>query len=1362
MKKLKKIIGFLMAVVMMMSTLSVVAQGRASYLDGYLTNYDDLDQPVVTFNQACTMVLDSVDVLLAEENMVVDLSILGELKLNSVNNAFADIHKLITGGAMTFFGWMLGDLNKLNVDALETPRRATTQNTSDTTVMYALVTFLSDNKDIFGKAIDGSLNLGIAKSFVDLSDLNVNQIVKEMLFEMVYPDLPVPEQVDNNTDTMIQKLITDLIQGKLDPETGEFDGFAPELVPYIDIVNTTASAYDFVETLLQQAWNVIVVPLINTELKKVVREACGVVYDELNPADTGDESELNEYADILDINFIVPPYTVPSGSTFVKELNNILAGVINAVTKDYTWAAGANTNLLVNFSAAAKYILSLAGPGLFPAYLELKPAEEVNLMNDQELFAYILRSLLNGSSDSLYIPADADSLVEVAWYAAKDALATELPAINYTAQPKTLAGVLFMLADLLASTLNESIDMKPGAGLIAYGQGFDATLLAVTNWARTNYGGLLNATFSTTDPWAAINTLFNLFVPVSAKWLPDSVNGNSQELLINRIIGGALNLDVTGILSLFDRVSGSEFATKTVKKILIDTFARVFNSIFPSAIGSFTSFETIITNANLAIIIKNILDQLNTRRTSIMPAITPLLAQVMDKSTPQAYQDPDVQLPTVVGAATSFAIRNDSTGINTGATDKDGNFVRDNLYKIKIVGVTSSIPAITVTPLTNVVINGGDEVTCSLGGTFTAEQQLVITVTYNVLTEEDTVLTPVPLSQRAFAYISSVTDDGKSWTEIDPESNNYHRMKYNTTYLNGPAAPVAPDVPGVGATEAEIAAYDAVYAQWQVDTAEYPAKKNATMQDLKDVYAQLIRKEKDTLHKRAATVSRKTCTVNATLVSNGVTLAPFSNISTTGDGGGWDVPYFTVGESATRPADGVYNSSYSYYATETQVLYTKETFNFTHGVVLYTDYGLPSLLSKAIEANRDPSDYSSATAYNNYITAVKNAVAVVYRPRVAATFMTTHAPLFASAATNLKAAIKALELTVISAGVEQLKTATDQIAPSNVYEDPTNPGMYLSYEYDNPNYKYMGKEDYVAYTYNRYKAERDNAMGIWESQQLPKEPVLPADPTPEEQDTYNTAYTQWVADRAAAVKALSPVKVVSVAYALNRFNLYAGRLVRVPAVKDRLNEAVALVAANMPLELGCSAAAWDKFERAYNFAVAVNADSDVALRQTKVNEARDMLIEAWKKTTQVFVEASPLTDTIIDNVNSYIFGLNIAQNLDALIQATRGASLVFHNTPNGLGTGTVVDLLSDGELVRSYTIIVYGDVNGDGNIDTIDAGFFVNLENYAVKWDPITDAILYKSGDLNGDGAVDSIDAGIAADAENYKLTIDQTTGLVA
>ncbi|HZK39064.1 MAG TPA: hypothetical protein VFD23_02785, partial [Clostridia bacterium] len=794
MNKFRRILGFLMAVVIMMSTFSVVAQGRASYLDGYLTNYDDVDQPVITFSQASTMLLDSVDILLAEKDMVVDLSILGELKLNSVNNAFADIHKLLTGGAITLFGWMLGDLNKLNVDALKNPRRTASQDSSDNTVLYALVTFLSDNRDILAKVIDGKLDLGIAKSFVDLSDLNVNQMLKEKLFEKVYPDAPVPKPVNNNTDAMIQQLVDDLVKGEIDPDTGEYDGFAPELLEYFNIVSSSLSAYDFIETLLQQAWNGLVVPMINTKLVKTVRKACGVVYDKENPDDTGDESNLNEYAAILNINFVVPAYSFPSGSTFIGELNNILAGIINAITIDYTWAAGPNTNLLANFAAAAKYILNETGTALFADYVAAKPAAEIDAMNDQELFSYILRSLLNSSSDSLYIPDDADSLVKVAWYAAKDALADKLPAIDYSVQPKTQVGVLTMLADLLAYSINQSIDMNPatgtvpGTGLIPYGQGLDATLLMVTNWAVTNYGGLLSTTFSKTDPWAAIDSLINLFMPKAAKWLPASVNGNSQELLLNGLVAGALNLDVTGILSLFERVDGSELGTKTLKKILIDTIARVLNSIFPGAVGSFTSFETFVSNASLATIIKNILYQLNSRRTSIMPAITPLLAQLMDLSTPQAYEDPDVQLPNVVSGPVSFVIRNDSTGVNTGATDENGDFVKDNLYKIKIVSVTSSIPAVTVSNLAGSVINGGDAVTCSLGGTFTANQKLLITLTYNILTEDGSVLTPEPLSQRAFAYISQTGDDGQNWTTLQPEKNNFHRIKYNAaTYLNGPA-----------------------------------------------------------------------------------------------------------------------------------------------------------------------------------------------------------------------------------------------------------------------------------------------------------------------------------------------------------------------------------------------------------------------------------------------------------------------------------------------------------------------------------------------------------------------------------------------
>ena len=1356
MKRLKRILGFLMAIVIMMSSLSVVAQGRASYVDSYLTNYDDLDQPVVTFDQACTMLLDSLDVMLAPMETI-DLSIIGSLRLNSLNNALDDIYKLL-GNLLIGLAGDLGDMDRTAIK--DARRNNATQNTNDTAVVYSLLEFLgnSDNRTVIGKVIDGTLNLGLANSFVDLSDLNINQMVKGMLYGMAYPDTTVPETVTQNADTMIQKIITDLFLGKIDPETGEYDGFAPELVTpvnYIDIVGTTSSAYDFIGTLLQQAWNIIVVPLLNTDLKKTVRKACGVVYDPLledDPLYMGDATDLNEYAEILNINYAIPTFTVPSGSTFIAQLNNLLASVVNELTVSYTWASGTNVNLLANFSAAAKYLLNNTGDALFPDYITVATPAEVDAMTDQQLFSYILRSLLNTGTSSLYIPADADTLVEVVWYALKDELADKLPAIDYSAQPKTQAGVLYMLADFLAVTLNEVADMNtatgtvPGTGLIAYGQGLDATLLVATNWARTNYGGLFRATFSSTDPWAAIDTLL-FTILLQANWLPADINGSSHELLINRLFGGFLDLNVNSILSLFERRAGNDLATKTIKQILIDTVTRVINSIFPAAVGSFTTFEAIISNANLAVIIKNILAQLNTHKTSIMPAIMPLLTSAMKRSTPQAYQDPDIQLPNVVNSTTgSFLIRNDSTGINTGATDADGNFVKDNLYKIKIVSVTSSIPAITVSPLVNTVINGGDEVSCILGGTFTEGGQLLVTVTYNVLTETGAVLTPVPLSQRAYAYVSTVVDDGTVPTAVESNSENYHTMKYLNSYFNYPAAPEAPEVPGAGATQAEIDAYDAAYAQWLLDMAQYPIDKNASMQELKIPYAQITRAPKTSTggHNQSATVTRGTATVNATLAANGISAAPFTNIATTGEGGGWNPKYFTVSTTPTRPANDMYASTFVFTAGATKstswpISGKAETFTIPYKVVLYTDYDLPGILSGAIGANRDPNNYSNAAAYTSYITAIKNAVAVCYRPRQAATFMTTHAANFEAAATVLKAAIETLETYEISSGVEPLKTAIDGITPPNTYDDPLNPGFKLAYEYDNPLYNYFGKEDYVAYTYNRYSDERGNANGLWGSQQLPNEPVIQVSPapTPEQEAAYDLAHAQWIIDYAAAVEALNPVKDVSVSYALNRFNLYAGRLVRVPAVKARLNEAVALVEADMPLEHGCSAAIWDRFERAYDFATLVNADSSTTLRQTKVNEARERLMEAWKTTTQVFVEVPPETGFNIDNVNFFISGLDIGEIIDTFVSATGGGTVLFHETPEGQGTGTVVDLMSGDNLVRSYTIIVYGDISGDASTNTLDALMALRTSSELIA----LNSNQTLAADVNNDAEISTLDA---------------------
>lgn len=135
---------------------------------------------------------------------------------------------------------------------------------------------------------------------------------------------------------------------------------------------------------------------------------------------------------------------------------------------------------------------------------------------------------------------------------------------------------------------------------------------------------------------------------------------------------------------------------------------------------------------------------------------------------------------------------------------------------------------------------------------------------------------------------------------------------------------------------------------------------------------------------------------------------------------------------------------------------------------------------------------------------------------------------------------------------------------------------------------------------------------------------------------------------------------------------------------------------------------------------------------------------------------------IIDRQNNFIYGLSKAlTSLGGYLEVSNGVTLQvtpFRGTV--FGTGSTVDVKLGSLVVETYTIIIFGDVTGDGNIDSIDAGVLVDYENFRVSWDMVTDIERYVAGDMNGDGNIDGIDAGILVDTENNKVTIDQTTGL--
>lgn len=138
--------------------------------------------------------------------------------------------------------------------------------------------------------------------------------------------------------------------------------------------------------------------------------------------------------------------------------------------------------------------------------------------------------------------------------------------------------------------------------------------------------------------------------------------------------------------------------------------------------------------------------------------------------------------------------------------------------------------------------------------------------------------------------------------------------------------------------------------------------------------------------------------------------------------------------------------------------------------------------------------------------------------------------------------------------------------------------------------------------------------------------------------------------------------------------------------------------------------------------------------------------------------------SIIDCEKKIIYGLRYGiNNLQNEIVTETGYHLEYVPTPGGFGTGAEVQIVADGKvssIVDTYTILFFGDVNGDSILDGNDAGMMIDYENYRFEWDPVQEFYLFIAGDLNGDGNVSVVDADILVETENWNMVVDQSTGL--
>ena len=1281
---MKRLLAIILASLLILSSATAGASAYQAYKDDALTKYDFTDTAVLTTEQYASALLDYADKALAKANITMDLSILGKLDATSIDNALSSVYKLINDNSGIL--WMAGDLNKVEVGMLEKRRRS---NSSDVEVIKSLLEFLGhdSNRKIVRKVVlggigkqrrDDGVSLGVANSFVKV-DLNVEVMLREMIWGLAYPNT---EYNSNTTvDTMVQTIIQNALAGV---------PIIPESVRNLVDLNSTKSTYDFIEDLLQTAYNDIAVPMLNDQTMKWLGQEI-------------DKDTTGTLAGLFNRDFRVSAYTVPAGSTLVGELNNIAGGIVNGLLKNYNgWVSGDNSKLTDNVVAVARYILKETGDYFFPDWQKhIATPEEIDAMSKEALIAYIARSVINASVGYMYIPEDVTTVVGVAWEAVKQLMAQFLPERDYSNYPKTIDGILDMLADYIAYNVNPGIDLNAGSPKEAlnYGSGFESMLTTAVKWLAADpqfYTGLLpDTTVDTSNGWKALDDIF--FKLLDKSILPAKFANSGSETILKDIVYSILNgllvdQDLTCISDLFVKNESGVFASQTLKQSIVRLVTDILNAVLPGSVATkyYASLNDIVKNEALGKIVYDLLGCLRPNFTlgkdtftgygdKLVPPIVNIVAQVMKLVDKSKFGQMEFAGPTRVSppekgdVAYSVTIFNGSKGINRGYTDKNGNFTQDALYKYKIAGVSATAYTaagagsnVSVSGVSaGDIINGGDSKTVSVSKPGATDTTVVLTVGYFILTESGASLTgDTPLYASFYTYYSSDTQDDSEPKDISTITGKVRLVKPRAGFIN----------------------------------------QNETLDAINNVHVR-INRVKDGGH-----LTKSTYTQNASTFK-GNTGTFFEN---TGFSGETENENTNITESlwqaksgADRAAltDGTYTIDYSVKATRTATIGGKTgTVTGSVSIYVYNDYEVPAKYKQYSGEQRQRANYSADAdaEWAAYQSALIMAANYALRPKLKANFSNaSYMAQYKVIADNLDAAAAALDKKVVSASVASLKTAVEAIQG----KDNADGAVYWD-----DGYNYFGYDDFNSVTWNGWKEARNRALNLYNSTIAPKEPVAPEKPGDDatliEKQKYEKAYAQWQTDHTAWETAIAAwqmptISAIDVAYAEQQVELWGPRLIKLAAVKTHLDAAIAMCTIDSADASKYDADRWEAYAKSFAYAQKVSTSFNASTTmRTQVREAMNNLIYNWKRLIAAEVTTVTFTFTVNGEVHAVLTG-NQGDPVDLSTIAAPDAPVGMHfvgwgNVPATFDADATFEAQFANNTDTKYTVNVY-------NMDTTGA-----------------------------------------------------------
>lgn len=151
-------------------------------------------------------------------------------------------------------------------------------------------------------------------------------------------------------------------------------------------------------------------------------------------------------------------------------------------------------------------------------------------------------------------------------------------------------------------------------------------------------------------------------------------------------------------------------------------------------------------------------------------------------------------------------------------------------------------------------------------------------------------------------------------------------------------------------------------------------------------------------------------------------------------------------------------------------------------------------------------------------------------------------------------------------------------------------------------------------------------------------------------------------------------------------------------------------------------------------AVIGECDSFVKFGQT--TDVREAVIYFG----DISLGAADGSDALIDGQSGMICThrpMNSAADVLDLLQVGDGAAVDVLPSGNGYGTGASINVLLYGKIIDSYKLAVYGDLTGDGFVDSFDCAV---IGEYINTFESPDDEARFCAADVFCDGYLDSID----------------------